>query len=231
MICALWLALAPFANADVPNVVTLSATLEEQGVPVSRTVAAGFVLWDAPVAGSPVWSEDAGAIDVQAGVLVVELGARADRPLPPAVFAQPLWLEIVVDGETLAPRVRLAAVPYALAAAHADDASTVDGLAAADLVKKADLETPGAARVSWQNIVDAPAAGAPAPDVPTPDGSMVAIYLHSQWCVGPGAIDVVSTCFTRHCNGSQFFDCTGVCTTVPTTVGCPSTLLGWLRAP
>lgn len=125
MICALLLSFVP---ASMPDVVTLTAVLSEDGVPVDRAVAARLSLWDSSAAGTVVWSDDERALLVVAGVLVVDIGAQ--RPLPPRVFSEQLWLELVIDDQVLAPRVRIGSTPHALEAAHAAQCATLEGLPA-----------------------------------------------------------------------------------------------------
>lgn len=63
------------------------------------------------------------------GLANLEIGSVT--PLDPALFAQPLWMEITVDGETLSPRQKMTGAPYALSlvggavvgSSHAGDGS------------------------------------------------------------------------------------------------------------
>ena len=128
MICALVLSLLP---AVPPDVVTLTAVLQEEGVPVDRAVTATFSLWNSPVAGGFVWSDDERAVLVVDGLLTVDIGSA--RPLPPGVFAEPRWLEIVIDDQVLSPRVRVGSAPHALEATHAAQCTRLDGLSTDDV--------------------------------------------------------------------------------------------------
>lgn len=144
IVATLVLAVLPCATSDV---VTLTAILEENGAPLDRQVEASFVLWDAEGGGATVWSDDARTVTVVDGVLAVELGSL--RPLPANVFARPLWLQVIVDGESLEPRVRITSAPHALEASHAlsaDTCSSLDGLAPQDVVTKDVLTVPVFAR-------------------------------------------------------------------------------------
>lgn len=123
MICALLLSLVP---AAMPDVVTLTAVLQEDGLPVDRAVAARFSLWDAPGGGEVVWKDDERTVLVVDGVLVVDIGTR--RSLPPGAFTEQLWLEIVVDDQVLSPRVRVGSAPHALEATHAARCTELEGL-------------------------------------------------------------------------------------------------------
>ncbi len=76
-----------------------------------------------------LFSEDHGAITISNGLASIDIGSI--EVLDPAIFAQPLWLEVIVEGETLAPRQKLLGSPYAMTlvggavvgSAHAGDGS------------------------------------------------------------------------------------------------------------
>jgi hypothetical protein len=196
IVASLVLAVFPCAAADV---VTLTAVLEENGAPLDRQVSAAFVLWDAPtVGGTAVWSDDARPITVVDGVLTVEIGAA--RPLPQRVFAAPTWLEVIVDGEPLEPRVRITSAPHALEAAHAmsaDTCASLDGLSADDVVTKDALAVPVFARVA--------ACGG-----------------------GIDVAETCLTTLCRFTTEPQYLDCAGVCTSSETPAVCTLNPIGWL---
>lgn len=72
-----------------------------------------FSYWDCPdpADGSckMLYEESAAEIEVVNGLFNYPVG-----PSDPVVYVQPLWLEIKIDGETLAPRQRLLGSPYAM---------------------------------------------------------------------------------------------------------------------
>jgi len=119
----------------VPSAVgaTLSGGISYQGRltnaaggPLSGTYTMRFVVYDDPGAGSALW--DSGDLDVavEDGLFNVKLG------VDPADFdGQALWLSIVVDGETLAPRQEILPAPYALSLRPGADV-VGDSLGAAD---------------------------------------------------------------------------------------------------
>jgi hypothetical protein len=146
------------AVAQVPDVVTVTAFLEEGGAPVDRAVYARFILWDAADGGHALWSEDVAALHVDHGVVDVTLGAQATNPLPLDAFVGPRWLEIVVDTVALAPRLRMASAPSALFAERAATCESLDGLAVDDVATRASLTSSGDAHVSWARVVDVPPA-------------------------------------------------------------------------
>jgi hypothetical protein len=115
------------AAAAVPGQVDFQGLLlDAGGSPVTGAVALSFTLYDAPTLGNPLWTESHAAVQVVDGVYDVTLGATT--PLTPGLLsAGPVYLEIDVDGETLAPRRQLLAVPYALQAEAAESADALSG--------------------------------------------------------------------------------------------------------
>lgn len=81
------------------------------GAPASGTFAMTFRLFTVASGGTAAWTDTQAAVTVEAGVFDVTLS------LPPSLLAgpDPLWLETVVDTETL-PRQPLRATPYAMVA-------------------------------------------------------------------------------------------------------------------
>jgi hypothetical protein len=119
--------------AAVPGVLNYQGRLTDntpQQNPVNGTPMMLFSIWDELVGGEVLW-EESQPVQVTGGLFNVILGQVT--PIPPAVFSggTALYLEIRVSGETLAPRQRIAATPFANAAASANDASGMGGLPAA----------------------------------------------------------------------------------------------------
>ena len=125
----------------VPERVSLTARLVDNGQPVSGTHDFVFELWDADSGGSARWSETRTGQTVTDGLVYIALGATT--PLDDSVFdGSSLFLAITVDGTALSPRLPIASVPYAIragvaasadnaaAAALADDASALGGVPA-----------------------------------------------------------------------------------------------------
>jgi hypothetical protein len=196
IVATLVLAVLPCAASDV---VTLTAVLEENGAPLDRDVSAAFVLWDAEGGGATVWSDEPRTLTVVDGVLAVELGSV--RPLPAHVFAQPMWLEVIVEGQSLEPRVRITSAPHALEAKHAlsaDTCSSLDGLAADDVVTRDMIDMPVFAR-------------------PAACGGGIAIE--------PSCVTVQCAFIER-----TYFDCIGSCA-FETPQTCTLSQIGWLARP
>ncbi len=113
---------SPSASAQVPTQVPFQGLLlDDTSQPVTATVDFDFVLFDAVAAGASLWNESHSAVPVVDGVYSVNLGSQT--PLTSGILAGGVaFLEITVDGETLAPRQQLLSVPYAL---RADQVGTV----------------------------------------------------------------------------------------------------------
>lgn len=120
--------------AAVPSQINFQGRLTDNSpaqAPIDGTPQMSFSIWDAAAGGTELWSEPASGtipVPVVKGIFSILLGSNG-VPIPPTVFdAGPnLYLQIVVDGETLAPRQALGSVPYAMRADAAGDASALGG--------------------------------------------------------------------------------------------------------
>jgi hypothetical protein len=114
-LCLALSALAPaLASAAVPQTMSYQGYLSNGGGgPLADGAhALDFALYTSDAGGAPIWSESQPAVDVAQGYFSVTLGSVTPLDLP---FDQPYWLEVSVDGgAALAPRIALAASPYAL---------------------------------------------------------------------------------------------------------------------
>jgi 6-phosphogluconolactonase (cycloisomerase 2 family) len=109
--------------------------LNSNGVPVSTSSAnMQFRLYNAQSGGTCLWSNDDSGCATNAdkstpltdGLFTVNLGNTGDgfAAIPDTVFADntDVFLEVEVEGETLSPRKRMTAAPYAM------NAQTLDGI-------------------------------------------------------------------------------------------------------
>ena len=121
--------LALAAYAGVPGQVNFQGLLlDAAGDPVTGSADFDFALFASETGGTAVWTESHVGVAVQDGVYQVALGETT--PLTPGLLAGgSLYLEITIDSETLSPRQRLLAVPYAVRADTAENADSVNGLA------------------------------------------------------------------------------------------------------
>lgn len=103
-------ALAPSTAAAPPSTAfTYQGSLAENGDPTSGPISMSFKLWDAVAGGNQVGSTLSSTVDVINGVFSESLdfgaGSFADN--------QALWLEILVEGQSLG-RTPMNATPFAL---------------------------------------------------------------------------------------------------------------------
>ena len=121
---------AAAAPAATPGQINYQGLLlDQQGAPITGNVNLGFTIFDAAQNGTALWTETHPNVAALNGVYDVVLGATT--PITPAVVAGgALYLQITVNGETLVPRQRLVAVPYAIRAESAASADNVGGFEA-----------------------------------------------------------------------------------------------------
>ncbi|ANM31386.1 hypothetical protein ABI59_20125 [Acidobacteria bacterium Mor1] len=107
------------ALAAVPTVMNYQGRLTDnspQQNPLDTTVSIEFHLYDSAMGSDVLWSETWPSVQVVDGIFSVLLGSNGS-PIPPTVFSQEnRYLELIINGETLAPRQRLGAVGYAFEA-------------------------------------------------------------------------------------------------------------------
>ncbi len=128
-----------FAAAP-PNIVTYQGrVLNANGVPISSASATMiFELYDSLAGGSCLWSNSSStcasatgrSVTLTNGLFTENLGDTGDSyaAIPDTVFADNsgVYLQITIGGETLTPRKRITAAPYAI------NSQTLDGLSSAD---------------------------------------------------------------------------------------------------
>ena len=153
-VMALVLAAPVFARQAPPaeRVIRMSgAAPAAAGTQASLT----FAIYDADTGGNLLWEERQTVTVDQAGQYTAFLGATTADGLPLGVFAggAPRWLAVAGPAGAIGPRTLLAAVPYAVAAATATNATTLAGRPASDFQL-----TPAARRKTAADGPDTPAA-------------------------------------------------------------------------
>ncbi|MBT7304019.1 MAG: hypothetical protein HN849_31085, partial [Victivallales bacterium] len=97
---------------------------DPDGNPVTGTRNLTFWLYPQAENGASLWKEGHSDVVLDAGHFSVDLGSSV--PFGAGIdFSGDLYLQIAVDGQALAPRVKLRSVPKAL---HAERAATVDSV-------------------------------------------------------------------------------------------------------
>jgi hypothetical protein len=91
------------------------------GTPVDGQVTLQFALYPTDVDPTPFWGPETHPnVPVSDGLISVILGSQLGG-IPQNILGGDLWLEIIVEGETLNPRERLGSVPYAMQAMTVPD--------------------------------------------------------------------------------------------------------------
>jgi hypothetical protein len=131
--------LAGVADA-APGTMSFAGRLSTSEGPVNGTVTVKFSIFPGAMLGSPVW-EDSIAVNADQGLVLTTLG-RPGNLLDATVFTgADMFLEIVVQDETLTPRLPIHSIPYAIRSSGADSADKLGMLTPADVITRVD---PGA---------------------------------------------------------------------------------------
>jgi len=120
--------LSSISYAAVPGLMNYEGRVTSQyGTPESGAKSMTFAIYDSLSGGSRIWPSTAAyetqSVTVNEGIFNVLLGESFS--IASSVFsADTRYLEISIDGETLAPRTRIVSVGYAL---KADDSDNLGG--------------------------------------------------------------------------------------------------------
>ncbi|NUN16159.1 MAG: hypothetical protein HUU55_21235 [Myxococcales bacterium] len=128
-------------RAAVPAEVPFSGRLlSPSNVPFNGSVTMEVGLYATESAGEPLWGPvDFGSVQVISGSFDIVLGQAPAPTLDTALLGtDTLYLEFIVQGEVLAPRLRVLSVPYARVAA---DAERLGGQDPGDFVTFPDLDS------------------------------------------------------------------------------------------
>jgi hypothetical protein len=122
------------AAAQTPATVQYQGLLlSPAGSPLAGPVDVEIGIWDAPSGGTRLYREVHLNEPLSDGVFGLQIGAGdfAQGTFDADLFAaQNRYVEVVVDGETLAPRQPIGSVPYALRSQRAGDADSLAGIEA-----------------------------------------------------------------------------------------------------
>jgi len=147
------------AVAAVPAQVNYQVMLtDDADNPISNdTLPVTFRVFDDPDAGTQLWDEAHSVETNGIGVATVVLGET--NPLDGLDFNQPLWLEVVVDGQVMSPRRAFLAVPYAMQAVNA---SELGGTSAGEYLTEAESGASGTVNapdnpLDWTMLKSVPA--------------------------------------------------------------------------
>jgi len=107
--------------ASVPTIMNYQGKLTDtEGNPLTGPYNMTFYLFTAASGGSAIWSENHTSVAVTDGIYNVILGSI--NPLATGLFNDNdlVYLEVEIEGESLAPRQQLTSAPYALKARVSD---------------------------------------------------------------------------------------------------------------
>jgi len=117
----------------VPRAMNYQGKLTDPaGVGINADLDMTFRIYNVASGGVALWSEihnGVNQVEVVKGLFDVELGSITPINLD---FSADYWLDLVVDGEVLSPRIKLSTVPYAFRAAIADSVAGGGGGSDAD---------------------------------------------------------------------------------------------------
>ena len=109
-----------FIYADIPYLINYRGNLLENDSPVTGTKSINFQIYNVPSGSAPLWESEAKSLNVINGAIAYTLGL--DNP---SAFSninwksQPIYLQIVVEGNPLLPRERIGSVGYSMVAQEA----------------------------------------------------------------------------------------------------------------
>jgi hypothetical protein len=188
-----------WASADVPRKINYQGRLTDpvSGLPLTGAHDLEFRLYDTASGGTPLWAETKNVSTDSVGVFSVILGSQTPIAL---IFDGPAWLEVVVDGEPLAPRREIVSVPYAF---HAVDCDSLGGRSPVAFALWDSLSVTGIINdagnpIDWTRLKNVPAGFADGIDdgltdgysLDASDGSPVdAVYVDENGNVGMGTTD------------------------------------------
>lgn len=101
----------PPPPAEIPKIIRFQGKIgDADEVPLDGAFTLTFRLYDAETGGTPIWKEVQGNVNIEDGLLDVELGSVTQLNL---AFDKQYWLGVEVgsDGEMF-PRFKLTTVPY-----------------------------------------------------------------------------------------------------------------------
>ena len=122
LMCSMMVLLANSqAAADIPKLINYQGMLTtNSGEPLNGTFDVFFRIYNAPSGGDKRWEENHAVVSVSDGVFSVILGSQSGGM--DLDFSEDYWLEVEVEGDTIAPRRQLTSTGYAYRSLVADSA-------------------------------------------------------------------------------------------------------------
>lgn len=148
LVLALLFVMAGSAGA-VPQTVSFTGRLTTSAGPVNGSVNLTFRLFNVATSGSALWTEVRNGVGASNGLVFVDLGQVT--ALDSSLFTgSTMYIEIQVGTETLAPRLEINSVPYAM---HSGDSDTLGGSVTASNVITSASGTNGITAVKTGNAL------------------------------------------------------------------------------
>ena len=112
--------------AEVPCKINYQGRLIKDNVPVDGTKTMVFSIYAVATGGSSIWTSGNVSVEVHNGLFRYVIGSDGgDLSGMDWTAGQALYLQVMVDGETLTPREELSAYPYAINS-HLLEGKTID---------------------------------------------------------------------------------------------------------
>jgi hypothetical protein len=103
-------------SAAAPELINVQGKLSDaSGIPISGQAQMTFVIFDAETDGNELWREGPLNVTLTRGIYNVLLGSTAALPATIFKSGSVRYLEVTINGETLAPRQRIASAAYVMA--------------------------------------------------------------------------------------------------------------------
>ncbi len=125
LILILAITIGSLLSQEIPQLIFYQGNLtNNSGNPVSEDKSMTFRIYAARSGGTKLWEETHSTVPIAEGLFSVMLGNQ--NPISINIFsAKTRFLEIVIGGETLSPRQRIASVPYAHSSASVSGSSNI----------------------------------------------------------------------------------------------------------
>jgi hypothetical protein len=125
------LLVASAATGAVPDRMSYAGQLDDNGAPANLSATMLFQLYDDEAAGTALWSEAHGTVQVTDGYFTVELGESVS--LAGVFDGSPLYLQVTINGQPMLPRTAISSVPYAMVAGEVPFDNAGSGLSATEV--------------------------------------------------------------------------------------------------
>ena len=114
-----------YCYGDVPNEIRYNGKLKEYKVAANGTKQMNFKFYSEETGGTAIWESGTQSVKVSSGMFTYII-----RPDNPKVDwrNKDIYLEIVIDGNTLSPREKLLSVPYSLHSQLSQHSQTAENI-------------------------------------------------------------------------------------------------------